>query len=236
VRVDREREQELATTVQVKRRKLLCLLTPEEQRTQRRTHGGSGDPETFEDAAREISEHVASPRSGPVGEALAEFQAAVGALWTHAQETDLPGFLAVTWRQKHRGYAWLDRTSVECEVLFNLRRFIVRFEPDGGNLVDYCRRGVHQHLTEWAASQGALEVPRKEGRKTGPSAIQKSLSHSGSNAEARNPQYENPCPDLDFSMDIRGSREIGEEAAGLVSDPWPLIDAAIDGEITEEDL
>lgn len=224
MKIDRNREQELATTVQAARGALLNLLTKHERKTTRRH--GSEEPETFEDHAREIADNTsehASPRSRVISDALNLYQNAINALWTHAQEADTVGYLVATWKQKHKGYAWIDRDTLECEALFKLRHFIGLFKPGNGNLVDYSLRGMHQHLTEYAAKMGPIEVPRDESRGTGPSSYRQSMD-----------LMDEQMPFVATKEDDGVYRQNADE--GLASNPFPLIDACIDGDITDDDL
>ncbi len=219
MRIDRDREQELATTVQVRRHALLDLLTPDERKTMR--HVGSAEAETFEDHAREIAsfEDRQGSRVARVRHALAAYVEAINTFWTYAQESGVDGYLASTWRSKHKGYAWIAFDDLACEALFKLRHFIGLFKVENGNLADYAMRGVHQHLTEFAAKQGPIEVPQKEARKTGPSSYRVSLDAATEIAS------EKDVPD--------GLEDFSDE---LSYDPTDAIHAFLDGDITEEDL
>lgn len=225
MKVNRDREQELATTVQVRRAALLDLLSPGERKTTRRR--GSKEPETFEDHAREIAEYMidwGGQRKFPISVALKEYEEAINALWTHAQECDTAGYLASTWRQKHRGYAWIAKDDLACEALFKLRYFIGLFKPDNGNLADYSLRGMHQHLTEWAAKQGPIEIPQKSSRGAGVGPDSHRLGIGGLDEDSGV-----------FKDDDNVFRQ-HDDAADLSYDPYPLLDAMMDGDISDDDL
>ncbi len=222
MRINRDREQELATTVQAHRHALLDLLTPSERKTVRRV--GSAEPETFEDCARDIASGVGS-RSKPITYALDHYLEAVNRFWTHAQKTGVAGYLVNTWRSKHKGYAWIEFELLECEALFNLRHFIGLFKPETGNLADYSLRGVHQHLTEFAAKQGPIEVPQKASR--GPGAGPD--SHRQSIDVMDEGMAETSSKDHDSVY-----RQFRDQ--GLAYDPTDAIHAFLDGDVTEEDL
>lgn len=162
--VSREREQELATTLQVTREALFAMLTPEEMKTRRKR--GSSEPWTFEDSAKAISESD-DPRAAEVGAKLRAFQAALNALWVYAVEVSIPEMLTHAWQKKHRGYGWIETDLVQAEAVCALRHFIIRFNPGNGNLHAYAYRGVHQHLTEWAPQQGSVQIPQRAARNPG---------------------------------------------------------------------
>lgn len=226
MRIDRNREQELATTVQARRHALLDLLTPSERKTVRRV--GSAEAITFEDAAREIAEDGDDQPGGrryPITVALARYLEAVNRFWTHAQETGVAGYLVNTWRSKHKGYAWIEFELLECEALFKLRHFIGLFKPETGNLADYSLRGVHQHLTEFAAKQGPIEIPQKASR--GPGAGPDSHRQSIDVMDERMAQSVEQDDDGVF-------RQFPDE--GLAHNPTSAIHAFLDGDITEDDL
>lgn len=165
----REREQELATTLQVEKAKLLSLLLQEEQTTTRRN--GSTYPDTFEDKAARIAQDPNDPRAEALGQRVAAFRAAVNNLWTYAQATGISDAIAAEWRKTHKGYGWIDRDSVEAEALMSIRRMIVRFHAGNGRLFTFALRGVMQDLTEWAAQQGPVQLPRAVARGFHPDAI-----------------------------------------------------------------
>lgn len=222
MRIDRDREQKLATTVQARRHALLDLLTPSERKTVRRV--GSAEPETFEDCARDIASGVGS-RSKPIAYALDNYVEAINRFWTHAQECGVAGYLVNTWRSKHKGYAWIEFELLECEALFKLRHFVGLFKPDTGNLADYSLRGVHQHLTEFAAKQGPIEVPQKasRGRGVGPDSHRQSIDVMDEH--------------MAFAVDQDDDgvyRQHPDE--GLAHDPTDAIHAFLDGDVTEDDL
>jgi hypothetical protein len=212
---NREREQELATSVQATRGRLLELLTADEQRTEHRH--GSELARTFEDHAREVADHTADPRSHKVFLALNEFQSCVNALWTHAIGMELPQKLAAGWFKKHRMLerGGMFRQDAEAEALMALRDFVIRFEPgQGASLETYATRGIHQRLTEWAAQQGAIELPRDEARVTGPEHFQRGLEGGQSGVDARGVHVQ---PELDLSFD-----------------PWPIVDRCLDEDLEHE--
>jgi hypothetical protein len=163
MRTDRDRQQELASTVQVRKARLLSLLGPAERRTVRRW--GSTNPETFEDNAADVAERD-SVRAQPVAEALGELQLAVEVMWLHLIETGHAGWLANTWRKSHRDYDWLAFEEVEAEAIFLLRYWILRFKPNAVNFATFAQRGIHQQLTEWACQHGPVQVPDKVARQT----------------------------------------------------------------------
>jgi hypothetical protein len=206
---NREREQELAGSVQSTRARLLALLTADEQRTRR--HEGSAHATTFEDHAREVADHKADPRSPKVFLALAEFQSCVNALWTHAIACQVPERLAAGWLKKHRGLnrGRMYAQDVEAEALVELRRFVVLFVPgQGASLETYATRGVHQRLTEWAAQQGSIELPRAAARETGPEHYQRGIDNGQLNPDERGvhvqPEHEwshNPTDVLNRCID-----------------------------------
>jgi hypothetical protein len=220
----RDREQELAAGIQAAKAKLLTLLLPDEQKSARRH--GSAYPVTFEDNAADLAR--TNPR---VGEALAVFQNAVNALWLDAIERELPESLSHSWRKKHCGHNRLPFADISAEALFALRYAILHFLPGGdATLETFARRGVHQHLTEWAAQQGCVELPQKEARRISPAGYQRSIVCPASSIERNNPEVDTNWTDKDSAVDVVFDEE------GLHYDPWPLINAALDGEVTEDDL
>jgi hypothetical protein len=205
-RQELDREQELATTIQAAKARLFALLLPNEQKTSART--GSEHPLTFEDHAASV------PRAAG---ALAEFQQAVNALWLFAIERELPDKLAHAWRKKHQSYAWLPYEHISAEALMALRYAIIHFIPGkGASLETFAGRGVHQ----------AVELPQKEARRIGPGSYRVSLD-ALNNASA-------PDHSSQYIRDRAGERESRRRLQTY--DPWPLINAALDGEVTEDDL
>jgi hypothetical protein len=229
------RDQELGRIVAVKRKALLAMLTTEEQKTTKRH--GSTSPETFEEKAQHLVDD-GGPRAAFIGRALREFQDAVNALWVHAIQERVPEALATAWRRKHRGYDWISNEDLQAEAIFQLRFFVVRYDPDAGDasLWTYSQRGLHQRLTEWAAQQGPVELPQPVARKMGPDVYRRPIVHDGEAANARNPQHDKPCRRTDLATDACGGSGLNRDIAGMAYDPWDVIAAWIDGEITQDDL
>ena len=145
-----DREQELAQHVQIRKKTLLGLLAPGDQKTTR--NWGSSSAQTFEDKAAELAQD-----DPEVAGALLAFHAAVNELWLFAINLKRPEKLAYFWSKQNRG--WLDtrREDVEAEVLFALRHQILRFEPRGVPLLSFAKRGIFSHLNEWRGQQGPLQ-------------------------------------------------------------------------------
>lgn len=164
----RQREQELASSVQARLKDLLALLDPDERKTTR--SWGSTPAETFEDKARAISQSANDPRAEAVRAFLSAFQEAINAAWTYAIQCRVPERLAATWIQKHRrDAAALPREDIEAEALFALRHQIIRYSAGtDARLEGFASRGVHQHLTEWMARQGPVELPESAARSERP--------------------------------------------------------------------
>ena len=158
------REQELAGSVQATKVHLLALLTADEQRTKRLSYRGKENKTTFEDAARKLADKHSDPRAPAVFLALAEFQSCVNALWTHAIDREVPSTLVNAFLKKHRGLKGIERADLEAEAYMTLREHIIRFEPGDTSLEGYAYRGVLQHLSEWVAQQGPLELTQKVAR------------------------------------------------------------------------
>ena len=233
--MNREREQELATLVQLRKRTLLGLLTPQERKTVRRH--GSAESETFEDRAREIAEAAGQGRFGrpdAVKQALDEYVEVINLFWTYVQENRMDDVLSSTWLQKHRGYRYLDRDELAAEALFAMRAHIVTFMPNNGNFIPYSQRGVHQCLTEWAAQQGPVEIPRDESRKTGPSVYRRSLTISSGDLDRRHPEI--AMDERSDSLEGKYNADLASEDLQLSYDPTDALNAYLDGDVDPEDL
>ena len=215
----KQREQELAEIVQVALARLLARLDPEERKTTR-SHG-SPPPLTFEDKARAIAESERDPRAKDVGAALHAFQEAVNAFWVFAIQCELPEKLTSTWTRKHRADAAnLQHSDLEAEVVFALRYQIIRYcAGTDASLESFASRGVHQHLTEWMAQQGPVELPQRVARMERPR------------------KYREPINDDSTSWEegiSGGETHVSESLVG--EDPEDYLNAVIDGDISEGDL
>ena len=166
-------EREMADGVQARKRELLELL-PEGDRDTTSVRGSS-PAITFEDKAKARAKwhrdhcpdsKVTHELADLIEQRLAAFQAAVNVYWSWAVSHGLPTALAAEWRKKHRKQGQhISKEEVEAEVIFILRHFIIRFAPTNEErLFSYAYRGVLQHLTEWSAQQGPIELPQKAAR------------------------------------------------------------------------
>ena len=225
-------EREMAMEIQQRKKELLALLPAKYHETTKGT--GSSGPETFEEKTIELirmlrsrgTEEDACAAAGYTG-LLAAFRDAVNVYWTWAVVHGLPEALSAEWRKKHRtaGQA-ISKEDVEAEVMFEIRRFIVLFDPRGEErLFSYAYRGMLQHLTEWSVQQGPLQVPQKAAR------VEK-LKHMR-------------VPYVDERHGSHGAGAFASQRDGVwrqeahaaaAYDPWAAVDAYLDGEIGEEDL
>jgi hypothetical protein len=229
-----DREQELGRLVIKRKEELKEALTPSEQKTTRRL--GSAYPDTFEEKATFLAQE-GHPRAQWVAPRLKAFQEAVNALWVYEIEQRLPERLVKTWRQKHRGYSWIAQEDLEAEVIFLMRHFIVRWDPDvaqAAQLFNYAYRGVHQALTEWAANQGPVELPRGEKRELNPEVYRRGISTGATTKEAAG-QRPRSGP-IAVESRLAGVALPGDEASQLACDPWSTINQYLDGEIDPEEL
>jgi hypothetical protein len=218
------RDQELGRSVVARKKELLKVLTPEEQKTTQRH--GSTTPETFEEKAQHLVDDQ-GPRARFIESKLKAFQEAVNALWVHAIETGVPEKIVSGWKRKHRGYSWLSKDDLQAEAMFRIRHFIVRYDPDeggGAGLFSYAYRGLQQQLTEWAAQQGPVQLPTDEARRHTPNVGRQSLD---SRPEGRD------CGEQYVEARL-GKREALKEQTTY--DPWDAVDAFLDGDIRPEDL
>lgn len=158
--------EENSLRVQEAKRVLLALLTDEEKIPRRTRVTAERDYRTFEDIAREISKSD-DPRAGNVGAALAVFQSAVNDSWEAAFRSGAHRKLARGWLNRWRGtlkdVGAVTFDEIEGEVLWALRRFIVRYQNnDDAQLMTYAFPGICRWLHEYVvAALLPVEVPRQ---------------------------------------------------------------------------
>lgn len=154
----RERERELATSVEATRAALLAVLAADDVRSK---------------AGVWIFEERAAQLDHPPAE-LARFQASVNALWVHLIEARVPEAMASAWFRLRRkaNVGWIARADVEAEAMVKLRDHIALpgFEPRRGVLFKtFCEREMMAYLDGWASNLGSpVDVPRSEVRRGGP--------------------------------------------------------------------
>lgn len=164
------REQELALTVQVRKKVLMELLEADQRSTTRAW--GSVQARTFEDKAAEVAQ-----KDPEVAQALLEFQEAVNTLWLHAVDQKLPEKLAREWHRKNQKLGSGRRDEIEAEVMFAIREQIIRFEPRGVPLMGYARRGVFSWLNQWRGQDGPIQRTVHDARETPPEEYRRPWPH-----------------------------------------------------------
>jgi len=233
-------EREMAMEIQQLKGELLKLLPAADRETTKKA--GSTEPETFEDKARAYAGLLCAKgltkanagmpeddgvRGVTIMAALLRFQEAVNVYWTWAMAHGVPEALSAEWRKKHRAAGQtISKEDVESEVLFRLRHFIVLFNPKNEErLFSYAYRGILQHLTEWSAQQGPVQLPRDVARGAKLTHVRESLTEDRSAGVGA-------IKGADGTW--RAPSEV--PGGGGACDPWDLVDRYLDGEIAEEDL
>lgn len=150
-----DREQGLATVVKERRDSLLALL---------KARGLECSLSGFEDAALRLAED-----DQEVDRAVSAFQAAVNALWLHAENTGVTSRVLSRWRSSRRQRiraAGAEAAELDAEATFTMRKLVVKFEPGRAPLLVFAQRELFAALDAYLGrSLSPVHLPDNEARR-----------------------------------------------------------------------